>query len=182
MWFALAGAVLGGMQSAKANKAASQERIRGLNYAVSSEGENLIMNTRLMEQNRQQLDEELGGILTDNALNTAKNIATANVIASGSGTAGGTTAMASKQAYIDKIEADAEVVRQARNQQNSMLTQMLQDRVNYRNSIISQSFTGLSASAMRTQNLTAGVQGAQTGMQFGQAFSGAGSANTTKTI
>lgn len=131
-------------------------------------GENLSIEMRAINQNRDQLDRELGDILSENALTTAKNMATASVLMSTSGTVGGTTAQVSKQAYIDQIQADADKINIARNQEVSLLNQAISKQVEFRNQ----------ANAMRSkipsplegfmQTLTAGAQGGAQGAQIGQ--------------
>lgn len=133
-------------------------------------GENLSIEMRAINQNREQLDRELGDILSDNALLTAKNMATAKVLMSTSGTVGGTTAQVSKQAYIDQIQADAQTITKARNQEYALLNQAISRQVEFRNQ----------ANALRSKipsplegfmaTLNAGIQGATSGAQAGQAI------------
>lgn len=141
---------------------------------IESLGQNLSIEMRAINQNREQLDRELGDILSDNALLTAKNMATAKVLMSTSGTVGGTTAQVSKQAYIDQIQADAQTITKARNQEYALLNQAISRQVEFRNQ----------ANALRSkipsplegfmQTLTAGVQGATSGAQAGQSIGRAG--------
>jgi hypothetical protein len=187
MWFALAGAALGMMSGAKDNKA-QNAAIRNKMAAETAnqvkqqkmEGEQLIINANQIALNRQQLDDELGSILSDNALATAKNIATASVLMSGSGTIGGTSAMVSKQAYVDKINADATVISQARNQEIGLLTKALSDRINFKNrsNTLASNIDAIIAGNQPIdrnwmQAATQGIQGAQAGMQFQQSAKGA---------
>jgi hypothetical protein len=187
MWFALAGAALGMASGAKDNEA-QNSAIRNKMAAETSkqveqqkmEGEQLIINANQIALNRQQLDDELGSILSDNALATAKNIATAGVLMSGSGTIGGTSAMVSKQAYVDKINADATVISQARNQDIGLLTKALSDRINFKNrsNTLASNIDAIIAGNQPIdrnwmQAATQGIQGMQSGMQFQQSAKGA---------
>ena len=149
--------------------------LRAQNKAVISqierEGHNLATSMKMVNTNIEQLDRELGDILSKNALDTAKNMATAKVMMSGSGTVGGTTAQVSKQAYIDKILADADVIEQAENQEIALLNQQLSARINYRQQ----------ADAMRSQikspmeamigTLSSAISGASAGASIGESFS-----------
>lgn len=133
-------------------------------------GEGMSIEMRAINQNRDQLDRELGDILSDNALETAKSMATAKVLMSTSGTVGGTTAQVSKQSYIDQIQADAQTITQARNQEHALLNQAISKQVEFRNQ----------ANAMRSKipsplegfmsTLNAGMQGASGGAQIGQSL------------
>lgn len=100
--------------------------------SIKQEGDLLASHMRQININREQLDRELGDILSENALLTAKNMSTAKVMMSVSGTVGGTSAQVSKQAYMEQIQSDANVINQARNQEISMLTDAVSKRMNYR--------------------------------------------------
>lgn len=159
-----AGAFLGFATSMLGNRAQNKAAINQINMM----GENLAINTRAINLSREQLDRELGDILSENALTTAKNMATAKVLMSTSGTVGGTSRQVARQAYIDQIRADADVISSARNQDVSLLNQAITERINFRNQ----------ASAARSQikspleavigTLSSIVQGATSGATIAQ--------------
>lgn len=124
-----AGAFLGFATSMIGNKAQNKAVINQINML----GENLAINTRAINFNREQLDRELGDILSENALATAKNMATAKVLMSTSGTVGGTSRQVARQAYVDQIRADADVISKARSTDMSLLNQAISERISFRN-------------------------------------------------
>lgn len=137
---------------------------------VKSLGENLLTTTRAINLNREQLDRELGDVLSSNALETAKAMATASTIMSMSGTVGGTTAQVSKQAYIDQIQRDADVIAQARNQDMALLNQAISERIQFRNqaaAVRSQVRSPLEAILGAT---TAALQGGMSGYSIGESL------------
>ena len=121
-----------------------------------------------------QITRDLGDVLSENALATAKNMATAKVLMSTSGTIGGTTSQVSKQAYMEQILADAEQIKVARNREIGQLTEAISRQMNYR----------MQADAMRSkikspleavlQTATATIQGASAGASVGSSFNGIG--------
>ena len=154
---------------ASANKAAISQ--------IESLGAGLLTSTRAINQSREQLDRELGDILSDNALATAKNMATAKVLMSTSGTVGGTTRQVARQAYIDQIEADADVISSARKTEMSLLNQAISERIAFRSQ----------ASAIRSNikspleavvgTLSAAIQGGVSGASIGQNIAPVGGFN-----
>lgn len=166
---AAAGMVLGSVSSViglrSQNKAVLNQ--------IRSEGNMLAIQTKMINRNREQLDRELGDILSANALATAKNMATAKVLMSTSGTVGGTTKQVSKQAYIDNILADADEISKARNTDMALMNQQLSNQINFRNR----------AGALKSQikspmegmlgTLMSALGGAQTGASLGSAAAGA---------
>jgi len=166
---ALVGAGLGMATSILGMKASNKETINQIERA----GVSMNIELRAINQNRTQLDRELGDILSENALDTAKNMATAKVLMSQSGTVGGTSAQVSRQYYIDQIKADADTINQARNQEYALLNQAISKQVNFRNQ----------ADALRSKipsplegflsTMNASIQGGTQGMQIGSAMGGA---------
>lgn len=147
--------------------------------SIKQEGDLLASHMRQININRDQLDRELGDILSENALLTAKNMSTAKVMMSTSGTVGGTSSQVSKQAYMDQILADANVINQARNQEISMLTDAVSKRMNYRvqsDATRSQIKSPLEATL---GTLTSMLGGAAQGASIGQGVSGAMSVKPT---
>lgn len=145
---------------------------------IEREGQVLSSQMRQININRDQLDRELGDVLSSNALTTAKDMATAKVIMSGSGTIGGTTAQVSKQAYMEQIKTDAQYIAQARNSEMGMLTDAVSKNMNFR----------LQSDANRSQikspleafigTTTAIIGGASSGASMGSSFNSAASAQT----
>lgn len=170
------GAVLGFATSAITNRATNKAALRQINAL----GENLLITTRAININREQLDRELGDVLTENALATAKDMATAKVLMSTSGTVGGTTRAVAKQAYINQIRSDADLISKARNQDISLLNQAISERINFRTqaaSVASQIKTPMEA---MFGTLNAIVSGASTGAALGQALSTAPTGTTPR--
>lgn len=167
---ALVGAGLAGISSILSLRSQNKAVIS----QIKSEGEVLASQMRQININRDQLDRELGDVLSSNALTTAKDMATAKVIMSGSGTIGGTTAQVSKQAYMEQIKTDAQYIAQARNSEMGMLTDAVSRNMNYR----------LQSSATRSQikspleafigTASAIISGASAGASLGQSLSGGG--------
>ena len=145
---------------------------------INREGYVLQSNMRQINQNREQLDRELGDILSASALATAKNMATAKVIMQSSGTIGGTTSQVSKQAYMDQLLYDAEKIKEARNQEIGMLTQAVSMQMGYRmkaDAIRSQIKSPLQAAlGTLTSAIGMGAQGMAIGSAVGQAMPASG--------
>lgn len=168
------GSVVGGVSSVLTLKSQNKAVIN----SIKQEGDLLASHMRQININRDQLDRELGDILSENALLTAKNMSTAKVMMSVSGTVGGTSAQVSKQAYMKQIQDDANVINQARNQEISMLTDAVSKRMNYRvqsDATRSQIKSPLEATL---GTLTSMLGGAAQGASLGQAMSGAMTAKT----
>lgn len=138
---------------------------------IKSEGELLASNMRQININRELIDRDLGDVLSANALATAKNMATAKVLMSTSGTVGGTTAQVSKQAYMEQILSDADLIKEARNRQQGQLTDAISRNMNYRlqaNAIRSSIKSPMEALfGTITSAIVGGSQGAQIGTSFG---------------
>lgn len=138
---------------------------------VKREGELLASNMRQININRELIDRDLGDVLSANALATAKNMATAKVLMSTSGTIGGTTSQVSKQAYMEQILSDADLIKEARNRQQGQLTDAVSKSMNYRlqaNAIRSSIKSPMEALfGTITSAITGGIQGAQIGTSFG---------------
>lgn len=162
-----AGAFLGFATSALANKAQNKAVINQINML----GENLAITTRAINFNREQLDRELGDILSENALTTAKNMATAKVLMSTSGTVGGTSRQVARQAYIDQISADADVISKARNTDMSLLNQAISERISFRNQANATRSQIKSPLEAMIGTLSAMVQGGTAGASIGQNLS-----------
>ena len=170
---AAAGAVIGGVTSVIGLRSQNKQTIAN----IEGEGRVLQSQLRMINQNREQLDRELGDVLSDNALATAKNMATAKVAMSMSGTIGGTSAQVSKQAYMEQIMADADAIAQARNSEKGMLMDAISKRIQFNqraNAYRSQIASPL-AGFMQTLGSSIGMasQGAQLGVQA-QGMSSAG--------
>ena len=171
----LVGAGLGMATSIIGMNASNNETLRQINAG----GQNLSIEMQAINQNRTQLDRELGDILSDNAMSTAKNMATAKVFMSQSGTIGGTTSQVSRQSYIDQINADANAINQAKNSEYALLNQAISKQLEFRNQ----------ADALRSKipsplqgflsTMNASIQGGKSGMQIGQAVGGALPPNTS---
>lgn len=169
MWFALAGAALGMM----ANNEDTKNKFKGVAEQIGIESEYLLMNSRQAYQNSVQLDNELGDILSANALETAKAMATSNAIMSASGTVGGTNKLVSRQAMMNQILTDADTIAQARNQKIDILNKNIGERIDFRmrsNAMIA----GLpSATSQMLSGINAGIKGASMGMSLAQQTKGA---------
>lgn len=153
---------------------------------INREGYVLQSHMRMINQNRETLDRELGDILSADALETAKNMATAKVLMSKSGTVGGTTSQVSKQAIMNQLLADADAIKQARNQELSLVTQAVSRQMNYRmqsDAIRSGIKSPLSA-ALGTLGSVIGMagQGAMIGQSIGQALPASNTNQSTPQI
>ena len=176
------GAVAGGGLAGISSLLSLRSQNKAVISQIESEGEVLASQMRQININRDQLDRELGDVLSSNALTTAKDMATAKVIMSGSGTIGGTTAQVSKQAYMEQIKTDAQYIAQARNSEMGMLTDAVSRNMNYR----------LQSDATRSQikspleafigTASAMISGASAGASMGQSFASAGSVGQTTSL
>jgi hypothetical protein len=181
---AVAGGTLGGISSIlglqSQNKAAIGQ--------IKAEGDLLKSQMSLININREQINRELGDILSANALKTAQNMATAKVVTSTSGTIGGTTSQVSRQSYMDQLLSDADYVSQARNQEMSQLMDAVSKTMNYKNradAIRSSIKSPMEAAIGVMSSVIGGAsQGAQIGSSFGgtPAASGSSSAVNSGTI
>lgn len=175
----MSAAAIGAGVGAGLSLVSSSLTLRSQNKAVinsiKQEGDLLASHMRQININRDQLDRELGDILSENALLTAKNMSTAKVMMSVSGTVGGTSAQVSKQAYMEQIQSDANVINQARNQEISMLTDAVSKRMNYRaqsNATRSQIKSPLEATLGTLASMLGGAaQGASLGESISKATS-----------
>jgi hypothetical protein len=161
---AIAGAGLGVATSiiglSSANKAAIGQ--------IQREGDNLAINMRSINLSREELDRELGDILSKNALETAKNMATAKVLMSTSGTVGGTSSQVSKQSYMDQILADADVITKARSSEKSLLNDAISKRIAFRQSADATRSTIKSPLEAFVGTLSSAIGGAGQGMAVGE--------------
>lgn len=135
---------------------------------IQREGSLLASNMRQINTNRAQLDRELGDILSDNALATAKNMATAKVLMSTSGTVGGTTSQVSKQSYVEQIRADADVISKARNTDIGLLTDAVSKRMQYRLNADAIRSNITSPMSALIQGITSSISGASQGAMLGK--------------
>ena len=77
---AYAGAGIGIATNILSMRSANKQAINSINQqgeALQLQGSNLISNLKLIQYNRDELDRNLGDILSQDALITAKNMATA---------------------------------------------------------------------------------------------------------
>lgn len=166
---AIGGAALGSITNligmGSANKSAINQ--------IKAEGELLQTHTKMMNYNRELIDRQLGDVLSETALETAKNMATAKVLQSRSGTVGGTSALVSKQAYINQIQAEATAITQARNSEMSVMMDNISKQISYRNKANSIRSTIKSPMEALVGGLSAAISGASAGAQLGQGVEGA---------
>lgn len=139
--------------------------------SIQREGTNLAMNMRQININRQLIEDDLGNVLSANALESVKNMATAKAIMSTSGTVGGTTAQVSKQAYMQQILADADAISQARNREVGLLTEQLSRRIQFRQSAEATRSQIASPLQAMIGTLSAAIGGAQQGAMIGSSLS-----------
>lgn len=159
----LAGAGTGLITGVQGQQRSNAEMLRKLRQ----EGSLFLIHTNIINQNRTQLDNELGGILSDNALKTAKAEATTRVLMSTSGTVGGTTGLVSKQAYMDQNIADAEAIMKGRNQEVALLNEYLSRRINFKMTAEAAQAGVLSGSEMGMGIFSQMMGGASAGGSFG---------------
>lgn len=163
---AVAWGALGGISSIIGLRAENKAVIS----SIKREGASLISSIRQINFNREQLDRELGDILSASALETAKQMSTAKVIMSTSGTAGGTTKQVAKQAHMDAILREADIIAKARNQEIGLLGQALQKRIDFKNRAESYRSQIKSPLEATLGTLTAIVSGATGGASMGSSF------------
>jgi len=135
---------------------------------INREGSNLAINMRSINLSREELDRELGDVLSKNALDTAKNMATAKVLMSTSGTVGGTSSQVSKQAYMEQILADADVITKARSSEKSLLNDAISKRIAFRQSADATRSTIKSPLEAFVGTLSSAISGAGQGMAVGE--------------
>jgi len=172
---AIGGAALGGITNIIGLRSQNNATIG----QITREGNALVTTMRAINQSRDQLDRELGTVLSENALTTAKNMATAKVLMSTSGTVGGTTTQVSKQAYVDQIRADADTIAKARNQEISLLNQEISKRIEFRNRADALRSNIKSPTEAFIGNLTSMISGATQGASLAQGVQGAMSAGAS---
>lgn len=172
---AVAGGTLGGISSIIGLRAENKAVISSINR----EGASLASSMRQINFNREQLDRELGDILSASALDTAKQMATAKVIMSTSGTVGGTTKQVAKQAHMDAILREADIISQARNQEIGLLGQALQKRIEFKNRADAYRSQIKSPLEATIGTLTSIISGASGGASMGSSFGSVGTPATT---
>ena len=161
---AIGGAALGSVTNLIGMSSANKSAIN----QIKAEGELLQTHTKMMNYNRELIDRQLGDVLSETALETAKNMATAKVLQSRSGTVGGTSALVSKQAYINQIQAEATAITQARNSEMSVMMDNISKQISYRNKANSIRSTIKSPMEALVGGLSAAIGGASAGAQLGQ--------------
>ena len=166
---AIGGAALGSVTNLIGMNSANKSAIN----QIKAEGELLQTHTRMMNYNRELIDRQLGDVLSSTALETAKNMATAKVLQSKSGTVGGTSAMVSKQHYINQIQAEATAITQAKNSEISVMMDNISKQISYRNKANSIRSTIKSPMEALVGGLSAAIGGASAGAQLGQGVEGA---------
>lgn len=163
---AIAGGALAGVSSMLSLRSQNKEALRQIESASSS----MLSSLKQVNINRDLIDRDLGDFLTDNALATAKNMATATLVMSGSGTIGGTTAQVGKQAYIEQMRTDADIIKQSRNRDIEQLNLALSKQIEFRsqsNAIRSNIKSPLEAFIGTTSAIiNGGSQGASMGSSF----------------
>lgn len=173
------GAIAGGALSGVSSLLSLRSENKAIIGQIEREGRQLSSFMRQININREQLDRELGDVLTDNALLTAKDYSTAVVMMSGSGTIGGTTEAFSKQAYMEQIKTDAKYVAQARNSEMGLLTEGISRQMNFKygsDATRSQMKSPLEAFIGTTSAI---IGGASQGASIGSKFTSSGGALTT---
>ena len=165
---AIGGAALGSITNLIGMSGANKSAIN----QIKAEGELLQTHTRMMNYNRELIDRQLGDVLSSTALETAKNMATAKVLQSKSGTVGGTSALVSKQHYINQIQAEATAITQARNSEINVMMDNISKQISYRNKANSIRSTIKSPMEALVGGLSAAIGGASAGAQLGQGVEG----------
>ena len=183
---AFTGAGIGIATNILSMRSANKQAINSINQqgeALQLQGSNLISNLKLIQYNRDELDRELGDVLSKDALATAKNMATAKVIMSTHGTVGGTSALVSKQHYVDQIQADADAINKYKQEDVNMLTSQLAKQIEFKTQqrqaqmnmdTTRAGITSPFAAVLGT--MSAAISGASAGASAGQAAEKAGSA------
>jgi hypothetical protein len=181
---ALAGAGFGVATNMLSLRSANKQAINSLKQqgeALSLQGSNLISNLKLIQYNRDELDRDLGDILSADALATAKNMATAKVYMSTRGTVGGTSSLVSKQVFIDQIQADAEAINKYRKEDVNMLTSQLAKQIEFKTQQrqaqwnMDATRAGITSPfAALLGTMSAAINGASGGASMGQQISKAG--------
>lgn len=166
---AIGGAALGAYTNILGMKAQNKAAIA----QIQAEGELLQTHTKMMNYNRELIDRQLGDVLSETALETAKNMATAKVLQSRSGTVGGTSALVSKQHYINQIQAEATAITQARNSEMNVMMDNISKQISYRNKANSIRSSIKSPMEALVGTLSAAVSGASAGANMGQGIEGA---------
>jgi hypothetical protein len=178
---ALAGAGIGIATNMLSMRSANKQAINSIKQqgeALKMQGSNLISNLKLIQYNRDELDRDLGDILSADALATAKNMATAKVYMSTRGTVGGTSALVSKQVFIDQIQADAEAINKYRKEDVNMLTSQLAKQIEFKTQQrqaqwnMDATRAGIASPfAALLGTMSASIDGASSGASMGQQIS-----------
>jgi len=181
---ALAGAGIGIATNMLSMRSANKQAINSIKQqgeALKMQGSNLISNLKLIQYNRDELDRDLGDILSADALATAKNMATAKVYMSTRGTVGGTSGLVSKQVFIDQIQADAEAINKYRKEDVNMLTSQLAKQIDFATAQrqaqwnMDATRAGITSPfAALLGTMSAAINGASGGASMGQQISKAG--------
>lgn len=170
MSFAGAGAIAGAGISSVSHLIGLSSSNKAAVGKIESAGRALASNLKQININRGLLQEDLGLILSDSAIETVKNQATAKVLASGTGTVGGTTTLIAKQAEMDSMRAEAEVVRKAKRQDMTMLTDAISKRIEFRKQARGYASKIKSPIEAVLGTMTAAIQGASAGAKTGAMF------------
>ena len=185
---ALAGAGIAVTSNILSMRSANKQAINSINQqgeALKMQGTNLISNLNLIQYNIDELDRELGDVLSQDALATAKNMATAKVIMSTRGTVGGTSALVSKQEFVDQIQADAEAINKYKKEDVNMLTSQLTKQIDFATAQRQAQWNMDATRAGITSpfgallgTMSAAIGGASAGASMGQGIEKMGSVNS----
>lgn len=151
----------GAIGQIKANSKALLQNVSNMNDAM-------IIQQKRIAKNREQLNRELGMILSDNAMQVVNSMAEAKVLGATTGTIGGTTKQVVNSKRMVGTLMDADAIMKARNQENQMLHESLISRIQNKWNIDST----LSGQQSGFSSFMQGINATLSGYQMGQKIVG----------
>lgn len=148
---------IGAVGQVKANGKALLQNVSNMNEAM-------LIQQRRIAKNREQLNRELGMVLSENSMQVVGQMANAKVMGATTGTIGGTTEQTVNAKRMIGTLMDADAIMKARNQENQMLHESLVARIQNKWNIDS----ALSGQPSGFSSFMQGINATLSGYQMGQ--------------
>jgi len=144
-------AFFGGIRAADAHLAAGRSKLKSIGKQLDSNNEQLLMQHNLAYEQSAAVDETIGNMMSRNAIDSMKAEARLRASAAGTGTSGGTTAIATVEADSIQMFDNAVLIGRAEGQKLDIQRRLSMDRLSARNK---QLYTASGMSAVFSSNST----------------------------
>jgi len=126
-------AFFGGIRAADAHLAAGRSKLKSIGKQLDSNNEQLLMQHNLAYEQSAAVDETVGNMMSRNAIDSMKAEARLRASAAGTGTSGGTTAIATVEADSIEMFDNAVLIGRAEAQKLNIQRRLSMDRLSARN-------------------------------------------------